>query len=249
MVRDIWSRICAQRWSHLDRIERYLFNMLDGEATPENSSSRELFRRLYIPGLGAGPYYGADALQSPVGIDELAAIQGEAISAFGERALVTDHSDLVVANDSSARAAWDCVYFRKEFKDVEKTHHLFPVTSAFLKRQRLATEALFSRLAPSTNIERHSDCANYVTTVHLPLMDSSSVINVAGAARQYVSGQVIIFDSSFYHSVDNSSCFNRDILLFNIWHQDLSDQEIAAMMLIRNHWNSAISFDPESGFL
>lgn len=248
MIQRIWRALCSRGFAHLDRVRGYLWNMLDGGSTPENRSNREFFRHLYVPGLGAGPYFDPDDLPPLHGIAELAAIQEEARSAFKQRALLTDHSDLVVGSDPTAKAGWDCLYFRKQFADVKETRLLFPSTSAYLRRHRLAAEALFSRLAPKTNIESHSDRANYVATVHIPLSDSSAVICVSGIEKVYIAGQPIFFDSSFVHSVDNKAAVPRDILLFNVWHPDLSDEEISAIEIVRELWDPSIAFDPDDGF-
>lgn len=248
MIHSIWSELTHAGFGHLDRVRRYLFNMLDGREAPPPHSDRELFRFMYVPGLTPGPFYEIDALTLSAGHDELSAICNEARLALSQRALVTDHSDLVVGNTVSAQAGWDCRYFRREFSDIVETHQLFPGTSAYLRRQRLATEALYSRLAPHTSIEPHSDCANYVTTVHLPLCDHPSILCVAGESRVYSEGKIMLFDSSFTHSVQNPSDTPRDILLFNIWHPDLSDEEVHAIDLIRRSWKSSVRFDPDNGF-
>jgi aspartyl/asparaginyl beta-hydroxylase (cupin superfamily) len=248
IIQTIWSSLCGRGLGHLDRVHGYLSNMVDGSATPENGPQRELFRHLYVPGLGPGPYFDPDSLPQLDRADELAAIQEEARSAFAQGTLLIDHSDLVVGNAPSVQARWDCLYFRKEFVDVEETHRLFPATSRFLRRHRLATEALYSRLAPQTTIEPHSDCANYVATVHLPLGDSPATIRVADIEKGYVAGQTIFFDSSFTHSVENAASNARDILLFNVWHPELSDDEISALTMIRELWPASTAFDPDSGF-
>lgn len=248
MLNSIWEAICAHGLGHLDRVKDYLFNMLDGDIAPANTSDRELFRHLYFPGLSPGPYFDPDKLPTMDGEQELASIQTEARSAFASRTLLTDHSDLVIGSTPSAKAGWDCLYFRREFMDVVETHRLFPVTSAYLRRHRLATEALFSRLAPQTSIEPHSDCANYVATVHLPLSDSTAKIRVAGIENGYTTGATIFFDSSFTHSVENLSIHPRDILLFNVWHPDLSNEEIVGLQLIRHGWRRSVNFDPDDGF-
>lgn len=248
MLVGIWTEISVRGLGHLDRVRGYLFNMLDGEATPENRLDRELFRHLFVPGLGAGPYFDPELLPPLDGTTELIEIQNEAEAAFQKRDLLIDHSDLTVGRSPLARAGWDCLYFRKEFHDVADTHRLFPATSAYLQRHRLATEALFSRLAPQTVIEPHSDCANYVATVHLPLSDSAAYLQVSGIKKCYSAGNAIIFDSSFVHSVENASELPRDILLFNVWHPDLSDDEVRALEMIRHLWGHSITFDPDSGF-
>ena len=131
---------------------------------------------------------------------------------------------------------------------MDETHQLFPATSRYLRRHRLATEALYSRLAPQTTIEPHSDCANYVATVHLPLADSPATIRVDGIEKGYVAGQTIFFDSSFTHSVENGGRDARDILLFNVWHPELSDDEVTALGMIRELWPASTAFDPDTGF-
>jgi len=43
MLVGTWTEISVRGLGHLDRVRGYLFNMLDGEATPENRLDRELF--------------------------------------------------------------------------------------------------------------------------------------------------------------------------------------------------------------
>ncbi|MCD9098037.1 aspartyl/asparaginyl beta-hydroxylase domain-containing protein [Luteimonas fraxinea] len=142
---------------------------------------------------------------------------------------------------------WACSYLKRSFSWVEAACNQFETTNAFLRSQRVAKEAMFSRLDPGTHIELHSDYANYVTTVHLPLVSADALIEVGGEGREYEDGVPICLDSTFMHQVRCPGTIPRDVLLYNVWHPDLSDDEIWAIEFIRASWWPGVSFDPDLG--
>jgi aspartate beta-hydroxylase len=51
-------------------------------------------------------------------------------------------------------------------------------------------------------------------------------IRVGGEARTWGDGCCIIFDDSFEHEVWNESAHERIVLIVDVWHPDLSDDEV-----------------------
>ena len=95
--------------------------------------------------------------------------------------------------------------------------------------------AFFSRMSAGTQIAPHFGPTNLRLRVHVPLRvpkGGSSVagLSVAGEERGYDAGP-LVFDDAYEHAAWNRSAMNeqRDVLLFDIWHPDLTAHEISAI--------------------
>ena len=249
LIEKIWRELQAQYGPNdLFRVRRYLENMLSGDETPSCDDNRALFRHLYFPDLTARPVW--DPAEAGIATAYLGAkqLQREALISLRNQDEIEDHSDLTASTLSEPSGGWDCVYFVRGFEKVESTIKKYPKTWDFLSRHRLSVEAFYSRLKAGSIIERHSDQANYVLTVHVPLHDHEAQLSVSECTLSYVEGNILCFDSSYFHSVDNATRIDRDILLFNVWHPDLTVIEIGALEKIRQIWPQQVSFDPDEGF-
>lgn len=92
--------------------------------------------------------------------------------------------------------------------------------------------AFFSTLAPQCRIAPHTAPANLRLRVHLPLLvpePQSCGIRVAGETRHWEVGKALIFDDSFEHETWNEGERERVVLLFDLWHPDLSREEVDAI--------------------
>jgi aspartate beta-hydroxylase len=96
-----------------------------------------------------------------------------------------------------------------------------------------AGNVLFSRLAPRANIHAHFGPVNTRIRVHLGIeVPAGCEIEIDNQTRTWEEGKCIVFDDSFLHSVRNTSDRHRVILLVDVWHPELRDDEIAALMEI-----------------
>ena len=92
--------------------------------------------------------------------------------------------------------------------------------------------AFFSALRPKSRIAPHTAPANLRLRVHLPLFvpePDACGIRVAGETRRWEVGKALIFDDSFEHETWNDGERERVVLLFDLWHPDLSRDEIEAI--------------------
>jgi len=112
----------------------------------------------------------------------------------------------------------------------------FPKTCAALEKLPLATfgdapfEVFFSQLQPGQCIPPHYGLSNHGITVHLPIIVPDNCrIRVEGEWRQWTEGELIAFDDSFEHEARNESDSLRVVLIFEIWHPDMTNDEIAAL--------------------
>ena len=68
--------------------------------------------------------------------------------------------------------------------------------------------------------------------MHLPLVvpePERCGIRVAGEARRWEVGKAMIFDDAFEHEVWNEGASARAVLLFDLWHWELSEDELSAI--------------------
>jgi hypothetical protein len=107
-----------------------------------------------------------------------------------------------------------------------------------------APEAFISYLLPGAKIPSHFGLSNVKLTVHVPLqVNSKCNIKVGNETKNWLSPpqKVIIFDDSFEHSAENLGDEMRSVLIFDIWHPHLSDQEKTAIRLfmkLYNEWST-----------
>lgn len=118
--------------------------------------------------------------------------------------------------------------------DVLLSH--FPKTLAALEGLPLAKfgehpfEVFFSLLKPHQHIPPHFGPSNHGVTVHLPIIvPDACKIRVSDEWRTWQEGQILAFDDAFDHEARNDSDELRVVLIFEIWHPDLTVGEIEAV--------------------
>ncbi|ALT79274.1 aspartyl/asparaginyl beta-hydroxylase domain-containing protein [Paucibacter sp. KCTC 42545] len=100
----------------------------------------------------------------------------------------------------------------------------------------------FSTIAPTTHILPHCGFTNAHLRCHLTLSTSEGCrIRVGEQVRTWQDGRLMIFDDTFEHEVWNDSDNSRTVLLFDIFHPDLSVLEMRALEYMAGLWRRAIS--------
>lgn len=90
--------------------------------------------------------------------------------------------------------------------------------------------AMFSLLAPRTSIPAHVGVANFRLLCHLPLIIPGKCwFRVGEEVREWERGRAWVFDDSIEHEAANETDHLRVIMIFDIWHPDLSPAEQAAI--------------------
>jgi aspartyl/asparaginyl beta-hydroxylase (cupin superfamily) len=112
---------------------------------------------------------------------------------------------------------------------------LFPVTARAVYESGVpATEVFFASMAPNTDIKTHTDFTNFVLTSHLALDipcsgENKCRLTIGNETRQWINGEVMVFDTSLLHDAINESDDTRYILMMRLWHPDLSSVEQQAL--------------------
>ena len=83
----------------------------------------------------------------------------------------------------------------------------------------LCPNAMFSALAPHTEIPPHTGETNARLVVHLPLIvPEKCTYRVGYEHRQWEVGKILVFDDTLEHTARNDSDELRVVLIFDIWN-------------------------------
>jgi aspartyl/asparaginyl beta-hydroxylase (cupin superfamily) len=115
---------------------------------------------------------------------------------------------------------------------------VFPVTAqAVLDAKVPAKEILFAILPPQYSTSRHTDRGNFVLTSHLAIDipysgENKCRLEVGDTEKQWIDGEMLLFDSSIYHKAVNDADKLRVVLVIVVWHPELSEVERQALQFI-----------------
>lgn len=191
----------------------------------------------YYPGLRAQPFY---ALSDVPELDALLSIIKQSLLQL--RAPIEKHSVSYVDHIGSVpneeqwqklRYSWQAQHlitggqhqpsmqsFSTEFGQCF-THRLIPDCPPF------APEVFISVLEPNAYIPPHYGISNVKLTAHIPLHVTNNAWLKAGdeVFTWHENAEIMIFDDSFLHSAKNADENGRSVLIFDLWHPDLTEQE------------------------
>lgn len=106
----------------------------------------------------------------------------------------------------------------------------------------LCPNAMFSVLAPHTQIPPHHGETNARLVVHLPLIvPEGCTYRVGFERRGWTEGEVLIFDDTIEHEARNDGDLPRTVLIFDVWNPLLSLAEremVKAMTKAAREFNS-----------
>ncbi|MES2261311.1 MAG: aspartyl/asparaginyl beta-hydroxylase domain-containing protein [Pseudomonadota bacterium] len=88
--------------------------------------------------------------------------------------------------------------------------------------------AMFSLLKPKTRIPAHTGVSNVRLVTHLPLiLPAGCGFRVGNDVREWEMGKAWVFDDTIEHEAWNDSEQLRVLLIFDVWHPQLSEAERA----------------------
>lgn len=199
-----------------ERFAEYIATLRDAGEAP--SMSR-------YPGLPSQPWYDAAAIPAAVALERAAP---QIIAEFGQ----LDPSAFVPEAEPIARSgSWDVFLLYERGRRHDERCRLFPTVTAILEQQRtirtLAGLVYFSRLAPHSRVAPHRGPTNMRVRAHLGIeIPPECGIRVGEVSTTWHTGTCIVFDDSFPHDVWNESDRERIVLVVDLWHPDLSDDEV-----------------------
>ncbi|WP_019503692.1 aspartyl/asparaginyl beta-hydroxylase domain-containing protein [Pleurocapsa sp. PCC 7319] len=208
--------------------------------------SQEPFQRptnVYIPGLAAQPWYEPQNFAWVQQLEEkYQLIQQELLdSCLADKNRFIPYQepkdffpDSIGNYDGDD---WQTFPFSLYGKKFQENCDLCPVTTKILQSiPRITGMVHFSALTKRSHIPPHCGPFNFILRCQLPLIvPANCELCVAHKSRKLVEGKLLIFDDSFVHEAWNNSDFTRIILLFDLYHPDLTDAEIREFEFIITH--------------
>jgi len=127
---------------------------------------------------------------------------------------------------------WSAFHLYKMGKLVEENAARCPRTMKSLEgapqpdQPGRTPSAMFSLLKPRTRIPPHNGVTNARLVTHLPLIVPEGCgFRVGNETREWVPGKAWVFDDTIEHEAWNDSDQLRVVLIFDIWHPQLSPAE------------------------
>ncbi len=114
-----------------------------------------------------------------------------------------------------------------------------PETSALLSKIEMAEigglcpNAMFSVLEAGTHIPPHTGETNARLVAHLPLIiPEQCSLRVGFDTHHWREGELVVFNDTIEHEAHNGSDQHRVVLIFDVWHPDLTQAERALVQAI-----------------
>eukprot|EP00096_Caligus_rogercresseyi_P005988 TRINITY_DN220_c0_g1_i7.p1 TRINITY_DN220_c0_g1~~TRINITY_DN220_c0_g1_i7.p1 ORF type:complete len:991 (-),score=350.14 TRINITY_DN220_c0_g1_i7:115-3087(-) len=201
-------------------------------------------RSLYnLPNLKAQPIWTAEETGVP---DELEAIRSQWEKIRDEVLLVRNESVggfLHEAESLLDSGLWKQFEIYRQGRKIKKNCAKTPFTCSLFEhfppaRTNNRGQIKFSVMSTGTHVHAHSGPTNTRLRIHLPLLVPSTAtpdnlrLRVADGYHTWSEGQLLIFDDSFDHEVWNTSGEERMVLIFDIWHPEISTETASTLPAI-----------------
>lgn len=202
-----------------DRFAEFLDGLLDDE--PHRALG-------FYPGLRDQPWWDPEQFATVQALEASAAEIAAEFAALDPRTFHRESERIYRGG------AWDVFLLYERGKKREDRCALVPLTSSIIEsHSTLRTQAglvYFSRLAPGSVVTPHRGPTNMRLRCHLGIkIPPDCHISVDNDTRTWTEGRCIVFDDSFTHSVWNSSDEERIVLIVDLWHPDLDEEEVALL--------------------
>ena len=133
---------------------------------------------------------------------------------------------------------WNVAYLYLHGLDFSENMALCPRTAHILHNvlPRHYSHAFFSVLSPGAHVTPHYGPTNKKLRLHLPLIvppEGKAWLRVANDVVVLERGKVVMFDDSHEHEAANDHLTHpRVVLVMDIWHPDLSDEEVKFLSFV-----------------
>lgn len=147
-----------------------------------------------------------------------------------------DHEALAQWKALNRNPDWTALHLTKMGSETAANAALCPQTAALLSKlpqpaiPGASPNAMFSLLAPQTAIPPHVGVNNARLVCHLPLVVPDGCwFRVGGETRRWHEGEAFVFDDTIEHEAANPTDQLRVVMIFDVWHPDLSPVEQRAV--------------------
>ena len=164
--------------------------------------------------------------------DEFLAVMESDNPAFVPYVRYTQDQPLAQWRELNESVQWTVLHLVKDGLPVAANAQRCPKTMSLWSQvpspvqQGRTPVALFSLLKPKTHIPPHVGASNARLLTHLPLIVPPGCgFRVGNTTREWQPGKAWVFDDSIEHEAWNDSDALRVILIFDVWHPSLKEEE------------------------
>jgi aspartate beta-hydroxylase len=198
----------------------------------------------YVPGLSAKPFYDTNDYEWCGKLaKKYKELKREFTKVTSDMAKLTEEGNNIWAgaltdDASSYGTGWRTLVLMDRGIWDPVNVNLFPKAAKAVKDSGApVVEVFFASMQPNSDIQPHSDFTNFVVTSHLALDIPESGNNkcrltIGDETRQWINGEVLMFDTSIMHDAINESDQTRYILMLRLWHPELTQVEREALQFI-----------------
>lgn len=191
----------------------------------------------FYPGLDARAWHDPSQFDWVPALEaEAPRIAAEMSDLFARNVFALVHQ--VVDRGLADAGSWTSHRLYSEGVRNEPAWDLAPVTTAAIARvPGVDSAGLVSCAAVTggTHIAAHCGPNNARLRCHLGLkVPPGCAIRVGRETRTWIENKVIIFDDSFEHEIWHKGTGTRLVLIFDVWHPDLSEADRRAIMFGRH---------------
>ena len=257
------SEICRvlTSWRLLD--QDYYHNEYVGDPEQKGRSNMIQECHSYVPGLSIKSFWDTKDFDWAKFLErKYNDIRREFKSAMSDRQQLQKEGNNVWAGAltdeaSSYGTGWKTLVLMNRGQWDPVNVQLFPKTAKAVHQSGIpATEVFFASMDGPSEIKPHSDFTNFVLTSHLAIDvpyngENKCRLTIADDERQWMNGSVMVFDTSLLHDAINESDKMRYILMFRLWHPDLTQVERDALQFTYDclEFPGLVSADPQERLL
>jgi len=201
------------------RFEKYIAGLRTNHEEP---------RMTRYPGLRAVPWHDPQQFRLARDLEAMADTVAAEVHGLAGRRF---HEE---AENIKRSGRWSVLFLYERGRKNEHNCSLCPQTVAAIEANRtvlsLGGLAYFSMLEPDTHIAPHTGPTNVRLRCHLGIdVPEGCGLRVGGVERTWEEGRCLVFDDSFTHEAWNRSARPRVVLVVDLWHPDLTDDEVALL--------------------
>lgn len=212
-----------------------------GEPGMEDSSDMVQECHSYVPGLSITPFWNKEDFDWAQYLEsKYAEIRKEFDAVNADMKKLKEEGNNIWAgalteDASSYGEGWKTLVLMNRGRWDPVNVNLFPKTAKAVHDSGIpATEVFFASMSGPSSIKKHTDFTNFVLTSHLAVDipysgENKCRITVGDETKEWINGKVMVFDTSLMHDAVNESDKMRYILMFRLWHPDLTQTERDAL--------------------
>jgi aspartate beta-hydroxylase len=186
------------------------------------------------PGLSATPWWNAKEFALASELERMAPQIIEEFCSIDRRDFQPESEPI------ERRGNWSVFFLFERGLKNERNCALVPTATSIIEAHRTVRDmrglAYFSRMAPGSTIAAHRGPTNMRLRCHLGIdVPDDCGIMVNGISKCWSVGECLVFDDSFAHETWNYSKAERIVLIVDLWHPELSDDEVALLGGMHRH--------------